>query len=249
MENSLLQTFIDWSAKIGLNYEFLASGYEVQIWRGGFITTLYLIALLIPISLAFGFLFAGMLTSGRKFLSAPVRVFIEITRNTPTLVQLMFSFLVLNTLVSDVVGGSQNNPLTPFFWVVAVVGLHIAALHADALRAGIEAVPEQTREAARAIGFTRLQILRFVEAPLALRASLPALVNNLINLVKLTVVGNAIAVSEITYASIMIWTQRDNVVELMIVLLLFFSAINLAVARIGHWIEKRLAVPGFGVGS
>ncbi|QND45398.1 amino acid ABC transporter permease (plasmid) [Rhizobium lusitanum] len=249
MGNSLLQAFIDWTGKIGLNYEFLAGGYEAQIWRGGFITTLYLIVLLIPVSLAFGLLFAAMLTSSRKLVSAPVRAFIEITRNTPTLVQLMFSFLVLNTLVSNVLGGAQNNPLSPFFWVVAVVGLHVAALHADAIRAGIEAVPEQTVEAARAIGFTRLQILRFVEAPLAIRASLPALVNNLINLVKLTTVGNAIAVSEITYASIMVWTQRDNVVELMIVILLFFSAINLAVARIGHWVEKRLAVPGFGVGS
>ena len=78
---------------------------------------------------------------------------------------------------------------------------------------------------------------------------MPAIVNNMINLVKLTTVGNAIAVSEITYASIMVWTQRDNVVELMIVILLFFSAINLAVARIGRWVEKRLAVPGFGVGT
>ena len=249
MKNSLLQAFIDWSGRIGLHYEFLASGYEAQIWRGGFITTLYLIALLIPLSLAFGLLFAAMLTSERKLLSAPVRAFIEITRNTPTLVQLMFSFLVLNTLVSNVLGGAQHNPLSPFFWVVAVVGLHVAALHADALRAGIEAVPEQTVEAALAIGFSRLQILRFVKVPLAIRTSLPVLVNNLINLVKLTTVGNAIAVSEITYASIMVWTQRDNVVELMIVILLFFSAINLAVARIGHWVEKRLAVPGFGVGS
>ncbi|ACM30371.1 amino acid ABC transporter permease [Agrobacterium rhizogenes] len=249
MGNTLLQAFIDWTGKIGLHYEFLSSGYEAQIWRGGFITTLYLIVLLIPVSLAFGLLFAAMLTSSRKLVSAPVRAFIEITRNTPTLVQLMFSFLVLNTLVSNILGGAQNNPLSPFFWVVAVVGLHVAALHADAIRAGIEAVPEQTVEAARAIGFSRLQILRFVEAPLAIRASLPALVNNLINLVKLTTVGNAIAVSEITYASIMVWTQRDNVVELMIVILLFFSAINLAVARIGHWVEKRLAVPGFGVGS
>jgi polar amino acid transport system permease protein len=249
MGNSILQTFIDWTGKIGLHYEFLASGYESQIWRGGFVTTLYLIVLLIPVSLVFGLLFAAMLTSGNKALSAPIRAFIEVTRNTPTLVQLMFSFLVLNTLVSSGLGGAQHNPLTPFFWVVAVVGLHVAALHADALRAGIEAVPEQTVEAARAIGFTRLQILRFVSIPLAFRASLPAIVNNMINLVKLTTVGNAIAVSEITYASIMVWTQRDNVVELMIIILLFFSAINLAVAKIGRWIEKRLAVPGFGVGT
>jgi polar amino acid transport system permease protein len=102
-------------------------------------------------------------------------------------------------------------------------------------------------EAARGIGFSTLQILRYVEVPLALRASLPAIVNNLINLVKLTTVGNAIAVSEITYASIMVWTQRDNVVSLMIVILLFFSIINLAVARIGLWVERKLAIPGYGL--
>ncbi|KAF5884625.1 MULTISPECIES: amino acid ABC transporter permease [Rhizobium] len=244
---NLTDLFISLTGRLGLNYEFLATGYEAQIWRDGFITTLYLIALLIPVSLVAGLLFAACLTSGRVWLSAPVRAFVEITRNTPTLVQLMFSFLVLNTFVSDLVGGAQNNPLSPFFWVVAVVGLHIAALHAEAIRAGIEAVPASTVEAARGIGFSQLQILRYVEVPLALRASLPAIVNNLVNLVKLTTVGNAIAVSEITYASIMVWTQRDNVVSLMIVILLFFSLINIVVARVGLWVERRLAVPGYGL--
>ncbi|TWF58959.1 amino acid ABC transporter permease [Neorhizobium alkalisoli] len=244
---SLTDLFVSLTNRIGLNYEFLATGYEAQIWRDGFITTLYLIALLIPVSLIAGLLFAACLTSGKIWLSAPVRGFIELTRNTPTLVQLMFSFLVLNTVVSNMLGGAQNNPLSPFFWVVAVVGLHIAALHAEAIRAGIEAVPASTVEAARGIGFSQLQILRYVEVPLAFRSSLPAIVNNLINLVKLTTVGNAIAVSEITYASIMVWTQRDNVVSLMIVILLFFSAINIIVARIGLWVERRLAVPGYGL--
>jgi polar amino acid transport system permease protein len=244
---SITDLFVSLANKVGLNYEFLATGYEAQIWRDGFVTTLYLIVLLIPVSLIVGLLFAACLTSGKFWLSTPVRAFVEITRNTPTLVQLMFSFLVLNTFVSNLVGGAQNNPLTPFFWVVAVVGLHIAALHAEAIRAGIEAVPASTIEAARGIGFSQLQILRYVEVPLALRASLPAIVNNLINLVKLTTVGNAIAVSEITYASIMVWTQRDNVVSLMVVILLFFSLINLIVARVGLWVERRLAVPGYGI--
>lgn len=246
-DSGITGLFVELTNRLGLNYEFLATGYEAQIWRDGFITTLYLIALLIPVSLIAGLVFAACLTSGRLWLSAPVRVFVEITRNTPTLVQLMFSFLVLNTLVSNLVGGAQNNPLTPFFWVVAVVGLHIAALHAEAIRAGIEAVPASTVEAARGMGFSKLQILRYVEIPLAFRASLPAMINNLINLVKLTTVGNAIAVSEITYASIMVWTQRDNVVSLMIVILLFFSIINLIVARVGLWVERKLAVPGYGL--
>ncbi len=159
----------------------------------------------------------------------------------------MFSFLVLNTIVSNMVGGAVNNPLSPFFWVVAVVGLHVAALHAEAIRGGIEAVPASMIEAARGMGFSQFEILRYVQIPLALRSSLPAIVNGLISLVKSTTVGNAIAVSEITYASIMVWTQRDNVVELMIVLLAFFSLINFLIARLGTWVERKLAVPGYGL--
>lgn len=244
---NLTSLFVDLTGKLGLNYEFLATGYEEQIWRDGFITTLYLIAITIPVSLIFGLIFAACLTSGRLFLSAPVRAFVELTRNTPTLVQLMFSFLVLNTGVSDMLGGAQNNPLSPFFWVVAVVGLHVSALHAEAIRGGIEAVPSSMIEAARGMGFSQFEILRYVQIPLAFRSSLPAIVNGLISLVKSTTVGNAIAVSEITYASIMVWTQRDNVVEMMIVLLAFFSLINFVIARIGQWVERRLAISGFGL--
>jgi polar amino acid transport system permease protein len=244
---NLTGLFIDLMGRLGLNYEFVTTGYEAQIWRDGFITTLYLVAFTIPVSLVVGLVFAACLTSGRLWLSVPVRGFVELTRNTPTLVQLMFSFLVLNTVVSNMVGGAQNNPLSPFFWVVAVVGLHVAALHAEAIRGGIEAVPSSMVEAARGMGFSQFEILRYVQIPLAFRSSLPAIVNGLISLVKSTTVGNAIAVSEITYASIMVWTQRDNVVELMIVLLAFFSLINFVVARIGQWFERRLAVPGYGL--
>lgn len=246
MKDALISRFIELAGAIGLNYEFLNSGYEVDMWLDGMRTTLLLVAITIPVSLIFGVAFAGALTSGKRWLAVPVRGYVELTRNTPTLVQLMCGFLVLNMLISNAIGGAQNNPFTPFFWVVAVTGLHIAALHAEALRGGIEAVPHTTIEAARAIGFNSFQVLIYVELPLAVRTALPAIVNNLVNLVKLTTVGSAIAVGEITYASILIWTQRDNVVELMLVILLFFSLINLVVARIGYWLEKRLAVPGFG---
>lgn len=238
--------FIALAARIGLNFDFLMSPFELRMWLDGMTTTLVLVALTIPLSLAGGVVLAAALTSDRPWLAGPARAYVELTRNTPTLVQLMFTVLVVNMLISQAVGGAQNNPLGAYFWLVAVVSLHVAALHAEALRGGIEAVPAATVEAARGLGFSRLEVLRVVELPLALRTALPAIVNNLVNLVKLTTIGYAVAVNEITYASLMIWTQRDNVVELMIVLLLFFSAINLAVARIGSAVERRLAVPGYG---
>jgi polar amino acid transport system permease protein len=247
MLDSVLLNFVSYSKSLGFDFGFLMSAYERTIWIDGIRMTLILIAVTIPVSLVAGGALAAALTSGRKFLSLPARIFVELTRNTPTLVQLMCAFLVVNMLISKALGGAQHNPLSPFFWVVAVVGLHIAAFHAEALRAGIESVPAATLEAARAIGFNRLETLRFVEFPLALRAALPAIVNNLVNLAKLTTVGSAIAVGEITYASIMIWSQRDNVIELMIVILLLFSLINLIIARTGRWLEARLKVPGLGI--
>ncbi|MER2193804.1 amino acid ABC transporter permease [Methylobacterium brachiatum] len=247
MIDQAVRTFVALAGEVGLHYDFLLSPSEVRPWIAGMGTTLLLVLLAIPLSLAAGVAFAAALTSGRPWLAGPVRAYVELTRNTPTLVQLMFAFFALNMLLSKALGGAANNPFTPFFWVVAVTGLHIAAFHAEALRGGIEAVPAAMVETAHAIGFSSFEVLRYVTLPLALRTAMPAIVNNLVNLVKLTTIGSAIAVGEVTYASIMIWTQRDNVLELMIVILLFFGLINTVLSQLGRSVERRLAVPGYGV--
>lgn len=82
--------------------------------------------------------------------------------------------------------------------------------------------------------------------PLALRTALPALVNNFVELVKATALASAIAVGDVTYQSIMIWTQRDNVLALMIVILLFFGLLTWLVSLAGRWLERRLWIPGYG---
>ena len=195
-------------------------------------------------SLLTGLGLAALLTSGKRALVVPARVFIEVTRNTPTLVQLYCAFLVLNMLLNQAVGTA--NPLTPFAWVVIVISLHKGAFHAEALRAGIEAVPAVTLEAARSLAFSNRQLLWNVQLPLALRFALPSLINNLIDLVKMTAVASAIAVGDITYSAIMIWTQSDNVLELMILLLGFYGLLSFIVNCVGRYLEARLRMPGYG---
>ena len=58
--------------------------------------------------------------------------------------------------------------------------------------------------------------------------------------------ASAIAVGDVTYQSIMIWTQRDNVLALMIVILLFFGLLTWLVSLAGRWLERRLWIPGYG---
>lgn len=127
-----------------------------------------------------------------------------------------------------------------------MVSLHKAVFHAEALRAGIEAVPRITLEAARSLAFSKRQLLLQVELPLAVRFALPALVNNLVDLVKMTAVASAIAVGDVTYESIMIWTQRDNVLELLLLILAWFGLLTWLVGRAGRWLENHLRMPGYG---
>ncbi|MBX8556874.1 amino acid ABC transporter permease [Pseudomonas cichorii] len=242
--NHWLESFVQWTAGFGLNYAFVLDAYQRGTMVDGALTTLLLCLLTIIGSLLVGVALAAMLTSGKSWLHSPARVFIEVTRNTPTLVQLYCAFLVLNMLLTQAIGTA--NPLTPFAWVVIVISLHKGAFHAEALRAGIEAVPSVTLEAASSLAFNSRQLLWNVQLPLAVRFALPSLINNLIDLVKMTAVASAIAVGDITYAAIMIWTQSDNVLELMILILSFFGLLSFIVNCAGRALESRLRMPGYG---
>ena len=248
MSDSLLVQGVQVFKALGLNYSFVLDDMERQAFVRGLGVSLQLCLLTIPGSLAVGVLLAAALTSGRAWLAQPARAFVEVTRNTPTLVQLYCAFLVLNMLITQQLRdwGAGPNPLTPFIWVVIVVSLHKGVFHAEALRAGIESVPATTLEAARSLGFSRRQLLVRVQLPLALRFALPSLVNNLIDLVKMTAVASAIAVGDVTYQSIMIWTQRDNVLELLLLILLWFGLLTWLLSLAGRWLEQRLRMPGYG---
>ncbi|WP_069263944.1 amino acid ABC transporter permease [Paraburkholderia nodosa] len=232
--------------RIGLHYGFVLDPDDRASFLRGMVVTIELAAVTALFSLVAGILLASMLASPRTTLARIARAFIELTRNTPTLVQLFCAFLVLNMLLSEALRQLGGNPLTPFIWSVVVIAVHKGAFHADALRAGIEAVPHTTLEAAQALGYSRRQRFWHIQLPLAVRFALPTLVNNTVDLVKMTTIASAIAVGEVTYASIMIWTQRDNVLELMILILLFFGVLTFAVNAAGRWIERRLRMPGYG---
>ncbi|MBS7781555.1 amino acid ABC transporter permease [Acidovorax sp. CCYZU-2555] len=248
MSDSLMVQGVQALKALGLNYSFVLDDMERQAFVRGLGVSLQLCLLTIPGSLAVGVLLAALLTSGRAWLANPARAFVEVTRNTPTLVQLYCAFLVFNMLITQQLRdwGAGPNPLTPFIWVVIVVSLHKGVFHAEALRAGIESVPATTLEAARSLGFSRRQLLVRVQLPLALRFALPSLVNNPIDLVKMTAVASAIAVGDVTYQSIMIWTQRDNVLELLLLILLWFGLLTWLLSLAGRWLEQRLRMPGYG---
>ena len=101
-------------------------------------------------------------------------------------------------------------------------------------------------EAAESLGFSRGQVYRKIVLPLALRVTMPAMTNNLVNLVKTTTLAYAIAVPELVYMSAQVWSEQVNVPEMMIVLLICYVAMVGLINQFMQWLEARLAVPGFG---
>ena len=94
--------------------------------------------------------------------------------------------------------------------------------------------------------FTKLQIYRDIKLPLAFRVCLPALNNNLVNLMKTTTLAYAIAVPEMLYEANQIWSDNVNVTEMMIFLLLaYFVLVGCLVWSMNRW-ERALKIPGYG---
>ena len=131
-------------------------------------------------------------------------------------------------------------------WAIISLSFFAGAFNVEIFRSGIEAVPKTTIEAAESLGFSRVRTYFFIVLPLAFRICLPALNNNLVNLVKTTTLAYAIAVPELLYASSQIWSDALNVPVMMNVLLVtYFMLVGVLVWLMHRW-ERAIHVPGFG---
>jgi polar amino acid transport system permease protein len=130
-------------------------------------------------------------------------------------------------------------------WAIISFSLFAGAFNVEIFRSGIEAVPRSTVEAAESLGYTRTKAYIHVIAPLAFRICLPALGNNLVNLVKTTTLAYAIGVPELLYAAAQIWSEVLNVREMMWVLLFTYIAIVAVLVFVMQRWERALRIPGY----
>src|SRR5437763_5081724 len=203
----------------GIKLTIFYDGYDRARFFEGFVTTLKLSAYCLVLSLLLGALAAWLVGSRVAVVRRVVTGFVALFRNTPPLVQLYFFYFALGPLLPRVDGAPL---LGSFGWAVVSLTLLETAFAAEIYRAGIEAVPNEMVEAAQSLGFSRLQIYRRVVLPLALRVTMPAMTNNVVNLVKTTTLAYAIAVPELVYMSAQIWSEQVNVPERMIVPLISY---------------------------
>jgi polar amino acid transport system permease protein len=227
----------------GIKLTIFYDPYDRNRFIQGFFTTLKLSAYCLALSVMLGAFAAWLAGSRIATVRSAVAGFVQLFRNTPPLVQLYFFYFAVGPVLPKVDGTPL---LGSFGWAVVSLTLLETAFAAEIFRAGIEAVPKATVEAAQALGYSRGQIYRKVVLPLAIRVTMPAMNNNLVNLVKTTTLAYAIAVPELVYMSAQVWSEQVNVPEMMVVLLICYVAIVGIINQLMQWLEARLRVPGFG---
>ncbi len=229
-----------------INLSIFYDSFDRQRFFGGILTTIQLAAICMALSVLIGIVGAFLQRSAFKWTRRSMQVYIQFFRNTPPLVQLYFFYFAIGPLVPRVdIDGGTAAVISAFGWAVISLSFFVGSFNIEVFRSGIEAVPEATSDAAESLGFTRLQTYCYFVLPLAFRISMPALNNNLVNLVKATSAAYVIAVPELLYVTSQIWHDEMNVPELMNVLMITYSVMIGLMVYVMHRSEQKLRIPGY----
>ena len=170
-------------------------------------------------------------------LSVIFKIYIEIFRNTPLLIQLFFLYFALPKIgikISAEVCG----------WLG--LGLLGGSYMSEAFRSGIEAIDSVQRESALSLGMTDFQVMIHVILPQALSYSTPAFVANIIFLLKETSVFSAISLMDLMFCAKDLIGLYYNTAEYLALLVVFYLIILLPVSILGTVLERRLRYASFG---
>ena len=132
---------------------------------------------------------------------------------------------------------------------VVALGLNSGAYQTEIIRSGIQAIPAGQMEAGRSIGLTYIQSMRYVILPQAIRIVIPPLGNETVNLVLNSALASAIGFGEITRKGRLLISLTFETFWTWGLVLLFYFAITYTLANILKYVEKRLKIPGLGLGG
>lgn len=170
-------------------------------------------------------------------LNRIINAYIELSRNTPLLIQLFFLYFGLPKL--GVILSSE---------MCGVLGLTFlgGSYMAEAFRSGLEAIPSIQTESGLSIGLTRWQVLRYVILPQAMAISLPAFSANVIFLIKETSVFSVVALADLMYVAkglIGLYYKTD---ESLFMLVIFYLLLLLPISLLLSFVERKMRYAGLG---
>jgi glutamate transport system permease protein len=213
---------------------------EAKVWTQfivpGLIQTLSAAGTAMVLALIFGIVFAVGRLSQHRWISRPAGAVVEFFRAVPLLLMIFFVSYGLPFVI--------DQPVEPFWSVVAGLTLYNGSVLAEAFRAGIRAVPAGQSEAALAVGMRRGQVMGYILLPQAARSMLPVIVSQLVVLLKDTALGYIVAYPELLERGVQqVGANFGNLVAAAMVVATIYIVINtmltLLAGRLERWTAQR----------
>lgn len=218
-------------------FDFL-EGYDLL---GAFWVTVQLTLLAGVGSLIWGTLLAAMRVSPVPMMRGFGTAYVNVVRNIPLTVIIVFTSLGLFQTLSITLAGDDFKTINFRLAVLGLMAYH-AAFVCEALRSGINTVPIGQAEAARALGLSFTQVLNLIILPQAFRSVVAPLANVLIALTKNTTVAATIGVAE---AALVMKEMIENEAQLLLISAIFafgFICLTLPTGLVLGWVSKKVAV-------
>lgn len=213
----------------------------------GLVATLTAAGLAIVFSLVLGTLLGvGRLMLGRA-TRIPLVALIELFRGLPVIVTIFYVYAMKNYFQADISWLPGDDGL---WYLVVGLTLYNSVIIAEILRAGVNSLPTGQAEAGLAIGLTRRQTMAAVQLPQAFRTMLPALISQLVVILKDTSLVAVLGLyTELLRRGNLISQVLDNPIQVLFVVGLIFIAINYALSRLATFVEKRLSTRSGGAST
>ncbi len=227
-----------WSAVLTDPYfDWIISGLEL---------TLLLSLISWAIALVLGCLIGIARTAETKWIRSLAAAYVECFRNVPLLVIFFLWYFVAPEILPRNAGlwVKRDLPFPEFWTSVVALSTYTAAMVAEQVRAGIEAIPRGQANAALASGLTRWQVYRYILLPVGLRIAVPALGNEFINIFKNSSLALSIGLLELTSRTRQISEYTYQPLEMFITASAVYFVIAMLTTAIMMAIERRSRLPG-----
>ncbi len=228
-----------------IEWSFVSRFLTAKVILEGIVNTMVMAVLAMALGIVLGIVVAIMRLSPNPVLKAVASGYTWLFRGTPLILQLLLWFnlaLVFPTIgIPGLWSARAVELMTPFLAALLGLGINQGAYTTEVMRAGLLSVDIGQYEAAQAIGMGRLQALRRIILPQAMRVVIPPLGNEFIGLVKATSLASVIQYPEVLHSAENIYYANSRVIELLIVAGLWYLLVVSILTPLQMLLERRFA--------
>ncbi|MGV9869177.1 amino acid ABC transporter permease [Rhodococcus koreensis] len=233
-----------------LQWDVVSEYFFSERILSGLVKTLELTAISMILAVALGSVLAVMRLSKMPIISSVSWVYIWFFRGTPLLVQIIFwfnlSFLTPRLSVGipfgpEFMGAETNQLISPYSAAIIALSLCEAAYMAEIIRGGLQSIAEGQGEAAHSLGLNKLQTMRYIVFPQAMRVIVPPTGNQTIGMLKTSAMVSVIALPELLYSAQLIYARTYQVIPLLVVATLWYVIVSTILTIGQYYVERHYA--------